>query len=146
MDIKMMLDPDDKMRKALEALGIKDSQDSEYEIRRRGSGLRYLQGRKEDQQFYISVDDIFFIESMGHDILLHTRDDIYNSSERLKSLEVILDPDKFLRISNSVIVNLKQVKRIESSLMQKFILHLTNGSKVDVTRGYYYIFRDKLGI
>jgi hypothetical protein len=30
--------------------------------------------------------------------------------------------------------------------MQKFTLHLTNGSKVDVTRGYYYIFRDKLGI
>ena len=110
MDIKMMLDPDDKMRKALESLGIKDSQDSEYEIRRRGSGLRYLQGRKEDQQFYISVDDVFFIESMGHDILLHTRDDIYNTSERLKNLEVILDPDKFLRISNSVIVILSRLR------------------------------------
>lgn len=146
MDIKMMLDPDDQMRKELEAMGIRDAQDSEYEIRRRGKCLRYLPGRKEDQQFYISVEDIIFIESMGHDILIHTRDDIYNTSERLKNLEVILDPDKFLRISNSVIVNLKQVKRIESSLMQKFILHMTSGGKVDVTRGYYYIFRDKLGI
>ena len=146
MDIKMMLDPDDQMRKELEAKGIRDAQDSEYEIRRRGKGLRYLLGRREDQQFYVSVEDIIYIESMGHDILIHTRDDIYNTSERLKNLEVILDPDKFLRISNSVIVNIKQVKRIESSLMQKFILHLTNGSKVDVTRGYYYIFRDRLGI
>jgi DNA-binding LytR/AlgR family response regulator len=146
MDIKMMLDPDDSMRRDLESLGIRDNQDSEYEIRRRDTGMRFLPGHRENQQFYVCVDDIFFIESMGHDVLIHTRDGIYNTSERLKSLEVILDPDKFLRVSNSTIVNLKQVKRIESSLMQKFILHMSNGARIDVTRSYYYIFRDRLGI
>ena len=126
MDIKMMLDPDDSMRRDLESLGIRDNQDSEYEIRRRDTGMRFLPGHREDQQFYVCVDDIFFIESMGHDVLIH--------------------PDKFLRVSNSTIVNLKQVKRIESSLMQKFILHMSNGARIDVTRSYYYIFRDRLGI
>lgn len=146
MDIKMMLDPDDRMRKKLEELGIKDDPDSQYEIRRRDTGIRYLPGRKEDQQFFISVDDICFIESMGHDVLIHTGDGIYTTTERLKSLEIILDQNKFLRISNSSIVNLKKIKRIESSIMQKFILHMSNGKKVDVTRSYYYIFRDRLGI
>ncbi len=146
MNIKMMLDPDDPMRKSLEDLGIRDDMDSDYVIRRLGTNVRFLAGKKDDQQFFIDVADIIYIESMGHDILLHTKDVTYTSSERLKNLETILDPDKYLRVSNSVIVNIKQVKRIESSLMQKFILHMTNGSKVDVTRSYYYIFRDRLGI
>ncbi len=141
-----MLDPDDPMRKSLEDLGIRDDMDSDYVIRRLGTNVRFLAGKKDDQQFFIDVSDIIYIESMGHDILLHTKDVTYTSSERLKNLETILDPDKYLRVSNSVIVNIKQVKRIESSLMQKFILHMTNGSKVDVTRSYYYIFRDRLGI
>ena len=141
-----MLDPDDPMRKSLEDLGIRDDMDSDYVIRRLGTNVRFLAGKKDDQQFFIDVADIIYIESMGHDILLHTKDVTYTSSERLKNLETILDPDKYLRVSNSVIVNIKQVKRIESSLMQKFILHMTNGSKVDVTRSYYYIFRDRLGI
>ena len=141
-----MLDPDDPMRKSLEDLGIRDDMDSDYVIRRLGTNVRFLAGKKDDQQFFIDVVDIIYIESMGHDILLHTKDVTYTSSERLKNLETILDPDKYLRVSNSVIVNIKQVKRIESSLMQKFILHMTNGSKVDVTRSYYYIFRDRLGI
>ena len=83
---------------------------------------------------------------MGHDIIIHATDGTYNSAERLKALEQVLPADRFLRISNSAIVNLKKIKRIESSLLQKFILHLTNGSKVDVTRSYYYIFRERIGI
>ncbi|WP_034448489.1 LytTR family DNA-binding domain-containing protein [Butyrivibrio sp. AE2032] len=146
MNIKLMLDPDDPMRASLQNMGITDDPESEYLLIRRGSGVNYIAGKKEDQQFYLDVKDICFIESMGHDIIIHTTDGTYNSGERLKALEQVLPADRFLRVSNSAIVNLKKIKRIESSLLQKFILHLTNGSKVDVTRSYYYIFRDRIGI
>ena len=146
MNIKLMLDPEDPMRKSLEELGIRDDPDSQYIISRQGAGVNYVAGRKEDQQFYIDVKEIVFIESMGHDVLIHAADGIYNSGDRLKTLEQVLPADRFLRVSNSAIVNMKKIKRIESSIMQKFILHMTNGSKVDVTRSYYYIFRDRIGI
>lgn len=146
MYIRMLLDPDDPMRKELEALGIRDASDSEYVVRRINQNIRFLACRKDDAQFFVDTEDIICIESMGHDVMLHTKDGTYFTNERLKNLESILDPDKYLRVSNSSIVNLKQIKRIESSLMQKFILHMKNGSKVDVTRSYYYIFREKLGI
>ncbi|MBP5261740.1 MAG: LytTR family transcriptional regulator [Clostridiales bacterium] len=146
MNIKLMLDPEDPMRKSLEELGIRDDPDSQYVISRQGAGVNYVAGRKEDQQFYIDVKEIVFIESMGHDVLIHAADGIYNSGDRLKALEQVLPADRFLRVSNSAIVNMKKIKRIESSIMQKFILHMTNGSKVDVTRSYYYIFRDRIGI
>ena len=134
------------MRAKLQSLGITDDPESEYILIRRGTGVNYIAGKKEDQQFFLDVNDICFIESMGHDVLIHTADVTYNSGDRLKALEQVLPADRFLRVSNSSIVNLKKIKRIESSLLQKFILHMSNGSKVDVTRSYYYIFRERIGI
>ena len=144
--MKLMLDPNDPMRAKLQSLGITDDPESEYILIRRGTGVNYIAGKKEDQQFFLDVNDICFIESMGHDVLIHTSDVTYNSGDRLKALEQVLPADRFLRVSNSSIINLKKIKRIESSLLQKFILHMSSGSKVDVTRSYYYIFRERIGI
>jgi len=146
MNIKMLLDPEDPIRENLEGMGITDDPNSSYVLSRTGNGVNYISVRKDDQQFYIDVKEIIFIESMGHDILIYATDGIYRSGDRLKSLEQVLPADRFLRVSNSSIVNLKRIKRIESSIMQKFILHMTNGSRVDVTRSYYYIFRERIGI
>lgn len=146
MNIKLMLDPNDPLRAELSNMGITDNPESEYLLIRRGTGVNYIAGKRDDQQFFLDVNDICFIESMGHDIIIYAADGTYNSGDRLKALEQVLPADKFLRVSNSAIVNLKKIKRIESTLLQKFILHMTNGSKVDVTRSYYYIFRERIGI
>ncbi len=146
MKIKLLLDPNDPIRADLLKSGIEDDPESEYILIRKGVGVNYIAGKREDQQFYLDISDVCFIESMGHDILIHTSDGTYNSGDRLKALEQVLPADRFLRVSSSAIVNLKMIRRIESTLMQKFILHMSNGSKVDVTRNYYYIFRDRIGI
>ena len=146
MDIKMMLDPDDPMRKSLEELGIRDDPGSSYVISRQGAGVNFIPGKRDSQQFYVDVKDIIYIESLGHDVIIHTADGTYNSSDRLKTLLEVLPAESFLRVSNSAIVNIKKIKRIESSILQKFVLHMTGGARVDVTRSYYYIFRDRLGI
>ncbi|MCR4766927.1 MAG: LytTR family transcriptional regulator [Saccharofermentans sp.] len=146
MKIKLLLDPNDPIRADLLKSGIEDDPESEYILIRKGVGVNYIAGKREDQQFYLAISDVCFIESMGHDILIHTSDGTYNSGDRLKALEQVLPADRFLRVSSSAIVNLKMIRRIESTLMQKFILHMSNGSKVDVTRSYYYIFRERIGI
>ena len=62
------------------------------------------------------------------------------------SLEKELAGKGFFRVSNSCIVSLKKIKRIKPSITMKFVLEMTDGSLVDVTRGYYYSFKEKLGI
>lgn len=94
----------------------------------------------------ISIDEIIFIESYGHDIQINTTEGIFKTSERLYQLERLLDPEHFLRISNSVIISRSKIKKIVPALSSKFILSMSNGQKVDVTRSYYNIFRDRLGI
>ena len=146
MKLKVMLSSDDPIMEELRKLNIEIDDRSEYFLTRREMYLNYLPAKNDEQTFYISIDDIIFIESLGHDVMLHTKDGVYVTKERLKTLERMLDPDDFLRVSNSSIVSIKNIRRIEASILQKFILHMSNGDKVDVTRSYYYIFKDRFNI
>ncbi|MBQ4468379.1 MAG: LytTR family transcriptional regulator [Firmicutes bacterium] len=146
MKLKVMLSSDDPIMEELRKLNIEIDDRSEYVLTRREMDLNYLPAKNDEQTFYISIDDIIFIESLGHDVMLHTKDGVYVTKERLKTLERMLDPDDFLRVSNSSIVSIKNIRRIEASILQKFILHMSNGDKVDVTRSYYYIFKDRFNI
>ena len=146
MKLKVMLSSDDPIMEELRKLNIEIDDRSEYVLTRRAMDHNYLPAKNDEQTFYISIDDIIFIESLGHDVMLHTKDGVYVTKERLKTLERMLDPDDFLRVSNSSIVSIKNIRRIEASILQKFILHMSNGDKVDVTRSYYYIFKDRFNI
>lgn len=106
----------------------------------------YISCKKDGETHHIQSEDIIFIESMGHDVLIHTKKEDFKTSDRLWQFEKSLNPDVFLRISNSVIINTKEVKKIKVALSQKFLVTLSQGSKVDVTRSYYYIFKNKFGI
>ena len=146
MKLKVMLDPDDPILEEIRKLNIEIDERSEYVLTKREMDLNYLPARNGEQIFYISIDDIIYIDSLGHDVMIHTMDGTYVTRERLKQLERMLDPDDFLRVSNSSIVSVKNIRRIEASILQKFILHMSNGDKVDVTRSYYYIFKDRFNI
>ena len=146
MKLKVILDKNDPIMEELRKLNIEIDENSEYVLSRREMSLNYLSAKDGDQTFYISIGDIVYIDSMGHDVMIHTMDGTYVTRERLKTLEMMLDPDEFLRVSNSAIVSIKDIRRIEASILQKFILHMANGDKVDVTRSYYYIFKDRFNI
>lgn len=146
MKLKVILDKNDPIMEELRKLNIEIDENSEYVLSKREMNLNYLSAKDGDQTFYISIGDIVYIDSMGHDVMIHTMDGTYVTRERLKTLEMMLDPDEFLRVSNSAIVSIKDIRRIEASILQKFILHMANGDKVDVTRSYYYIFKDRFNI
>lgn len=99
-----------------------------------------------EERVFLPVDDIILIEAFGHTIEVHTLYNRYKYFDRLYKLLDMLDPDMFLRISNSVIIARGRVKSISPTLSMKFILTMQNGKKVDVTRSYYYIFKEYFGI
>ena len=77
---------------------------------------------------------------------VHTEKEVYRASERMYILEKELAGRGFIRVSNSCIVARKKIKRIKPSLTMKYVLEMTDNSLVDVTRGYYYSFKEKLGV
>ena len=145
MKFKLMLDPKDPVREELEKLGIENDDDAEYIISKRG-GVRYICASKDGQSFYIPADEIIFIESFGHDVIIHSEDGDYATRERLKQFEAMLSSRDFLRVSKSAIISVPHIRKIEASFFQKFILHMQGGFSVDVTRSYYYIFKERMSI
>jgi len=105
-----------------------------------------VRSNSDNERVRIATDEIIVVESFGHDIVIHTKQDKFKAGERLYQLERLLNPEQFLRISNSVIIARNKIKRITPTLSSKFILTMSNGQTVDVTRSYYGIFKDRLGI
>lgn len=99
-----------------------------------------------NERVILPIEDITYIETYGHSVEVHTKDTAYQAMDRLYKIVNQLDPDKFLRISNSVVIARDKVKKITPTLSMKFILTMADGKNVDVTRSYYYIFKDFFGI
>lgn len=138
----------EEIKKALLERGITVSDSADlvlYEANRFADNL-IVKGQDDSSRYVISVSEIIIIESFGHTVEVHTKKGSYKSFDRLYQLVNLLDPDKFLRISNSVIIAKDKVKQIAPSLSMKFMLTMENGKRVDVTRSYYYIFKEAFGI
>lgn len=148
MKIKLMVSEDKYTQIARELIekGFEIDDGAELILSEKNVYVGYLIGKKNDEIFRLRTDNITHIESFAHDVVAHSDGEEYKLGERLRRLEEILDPRNFIRISNSVIVSVSHIKSIKPALTQKFILTLTDGSRVDVTRTYYYIFKEFLGI
>ena len=138
----------EKIEKELHAHGI-ETDDSADLILSKISGFAeklIVKDKKTNERIILSCDDIVSLESYGHQIDVRTKDNIYCINERLYRIFGQLDKMKFLRISNSVIVSKSQIKKISPTLSMKFILTLSDNSRVDVTRTYYHSFKEAIGI
>ena len=133
----------ESVRRELEAAGIAIDDTAPSVLSEAEAAGNFLTVRDpEGARVRIAADGIIFIESYGHNVDVHTTDGIYASPDPLYQLAAQLDPAQFLRISNSVIIARRHVKKIRPSLSMKFVLTLSDGTLVDVTRSYYGAFRE----
>ncbi|MBQ1432960.1 MAG: LytTR family transcriptional regulator [Ruminococcus sp.] len=148
MKIKLMVSEENysQIFKELTAMGVEIDDGAQLILSEKNVYVSRLIGRHDNEIFRLNTKDISHIESFAHDIIAHCGGDEYKLTERLRRLEEILDPEEFIRVSNSVIVSAEHIKSIRPSLSQKFVLTMSDGSKVDVTRTYYYIFKEFMGI
>lgn len=134
------------LKKELESHGIEIDDNAHLVLSEVNSYVDCIMGKKDEKIYRIHTNEIIYIESLAHDVIAHTADNEYRLRERLCQLANILDPQMFLRVSNSVIIAKDRVKFIRPALSQKFTLTMADDSLVDVTRSYYYLFKNEFGI
>lgn len=100
-----------------------------------GSYLSRLTVRTDEKVVVIKTDDIDSIESAGNYVSVNARKESHILRETLNSLETQLDPEKFLRVSRSAIVNLDRVKEFQPMFKGEHIIVLQNGKRLPMTRG-----------
>ncbi len=99
---------------------------------------------KDDQQFYLSIDDLVFFETDDNVIYAHTIDQAYQTKYKLYELEELL-PDSFVRISKSAICNVSYIYSINRNLTSLRLIKFKNTNKeVYVSRMYYPSLKSQL--
>jgi two-component system, LytTR family, response regulator len=91
------------------------------------------------------VKDIEWIEAAGVYVNLHTSGKAYLYRASLTDLEQSLDPNRFLRIHRSVIVNIDSVVQLEPLSHGEFELLLKDGSHPRASRTYRASIEKRFG-
>ncbi len=94
----------------------------------------------------LEEEHIIHIYSENGKILAETDDGIYQLRLRLYEVEKRLDPHRFIRISNSEIVNLSKIKEFDLSFVGTICVSLSNGKVTYVSRRYVTKMKRILGI
>lgn len=86
--------------------------------------------------FFLSVEEVDWIEAADNYVRLHTGTAEHLMRETLNNLESKLDPNQFLRIRHSTIVNLARVKELRPLFNGEFEIVLHNGTALTSSRRY----------
>jgi two-component system LytT family response regulator len=88
-----------------------------------------------DKVVVIKTADVDTIESAGNYVCVNAGKESYILRETLNALETQLDPETFLRVSRSAIINLDRVKELQPMFKGEHIIVLQNGKRLAMTRG-----------
>jgi len=149
--IDYLLKPFDKerffksMNRALTAINTqKKSQESlkllMNEIKKEKTFLERVMVNIGTKYFFVNVNDIIYISAEEKYIELHTDKGKYLLRETMNNVENSFNPQKFVRIHRSFIVNIEQIKEMQPWSHGDYIVILKNGEKLNMSRR----FRDRL--
>ena len=85
---------------------------------------------------FLSVDDIRWIEAQENYVRICTGKDSHLLRETIGSMESRLDPNSFLRVHRSAIVNLHYVKEVKNESDGDATVVLKSGEQVPMSRSY----------
>jgi two-component system LytT family response regulator len=90
--------------------------------------------------FFLKTKEIDWIEAAGNYVKLHVGRESHMLRETMNGLESKLDPDKFLRIHRSTLVNIDRIKELHPLFSGDYTVMLQNGAELTLSRSY----RDRL--
>ena len=95
-------------------------------------------------EYYVKKEDILFFETQNNKVWAHTNERMYRTDYKLFELEDIM-PSYFVRISKSVIVNVKLIESVSRELTGNGCVTFKKSSKCTYfSRSYYKQFKDKI--
>lgn len=112
---------------------------------RRGRYLDRLVLKAAGATHFVRVVDIDWIEAAGVYVTLHVggKQLLYRAS--LSGLAENLDPQRFVRVHRSAMVNIDSIVRLEPVSHGEFDLILRNGGETRVSRSYRAVLEQRLG-
>lgn len=86
--------------------------------------------------FFLSVDDVNWINAQGNYVELHTKDGTHLLRETMNGMESKLDPHEFLRLRRSTIVRIDRIKELHPLFNGEYAVTLRDNTRLTSSRRY----------
>lgn len=110
------------------------------ELKGENQYLSRLTVKERGKIIFVPIDELDYIEAQGNYLELDRGNCSHLIRMRLHQLEAKLDPNKFVRIHRSTIVNIDRIKEMHPLFNGDQTIIMQSGKKLTMTRNY----RDKL--
>ncbi len=107
---------------------------------------RSIHAEKDGSSHNITLDEVFYIESVDEKSYIYTKADVYECKYKLYTLEEMLEDTSFIRVSKSCILNIAKLKSVRPFINGKFEATMQNGEKIIINRHYVSAFKKKFGV
>lgn len=104
--------------------------------------LKRITVKERGKIIFVAIDEIDFIEAQGNYLQLGTNETSHLIRMPLHQLEAKLNPQQFVRIHRSTIVNIDRIREMHPLFNGDQTVIMKSGKKLTMTRNY----RDKLKI
>lgn len=102
--------------------------------------------QKGEKHYRLLPKHILYFESVDKKTFAYTKEDVFEVKDKLYQLEEKLVAHKFIRISKSMILNVKQIHVIYPTLSGRFEAELDNQERVRISRNYVPALKSILGM
>lgn len=110
------------------------------------SGPKKMSFYKSAQIMLVEPKDVYYFESVDDKTFAYTKDQVFETKQRIYQLEEELPAGDFFRASKAVIVNLNKIQSLSPAFGGRFEAVLKNGYKVIISRLYVANLKKILGI
>jgi two-component system LytT family response regulator len=89
---------------------------------------------------FVRLGDIDWVDAAHNRVRIHAHGSTYLLRQGITSIEERLDPDLFVRVHRSTIVNVQRIQELQVNASGQYTLVLRNGQRLSVSRSH----RDRL--
>ncbi len=101
-----------------------------------GAGRDRFAIRSGGRIVFLKLADVRWVESAGNYVRLHTGEETHVVRSTLTAVEAWLDPEQFVRVHRSIIVNLDWVTEVRPWFQGELAVILRDGSNLNLSRTY----------
>jgi two-component system, LytTR family, response regulator len=131
-------------RKKMEEGSLEDLLGGMHEVKNRDSYDSHIFVQKSEKLFNLPIEEIVYLEASGDYTIISTKNDQFVSSSGIGKLEEIMNPNSFIRVHRSTIVNVNYLKEIERHFNGGMVVKMQSGKSFPVSRTYAKQIRKKV--
>lgn len=101
---------------------------------------------KDSKIVIVDPKEIYYFESVENNVFVYTKDNVFESKNKLYQLEEELPEKNFIRANKGIILNINKIDNLTPAFGGRLEAVLKNGYKVIISRMYVPILKEKLGL